>query len=81
MKKILILSVGDSPVPIVKVVSRERLYQLNNSVTFSGKPIGSKKFLNNMIEILGITIDRRPKERLRKRGSQTIEKNRMCLFK
>ncbi len=37
MKKILILSVGDSPVPIVKVVSRERFYQVNNSVTFSGR--------------------------------------------
>ena len=69
MKKILILSVGDSPVPIVKVVSRERFYQLNNSATFSGKPLGSEEFLNQMVEALGITIDRRPKRRLRKRGS------------
>ena len=37
--------------------------QVNNSVTFSGKPIGSEEFLNQMIETLGITIiDRRPKK-------------------
>ena len=40
--------------------------QVNNSVTFSGKPIGSKEFLNQMIEVLGIIIDRRPKGRPRK---------------
>ena len=38
--------------------------QVNNSVIFSGKPIGSEEFLNRMIETLGITIDRRPKGRL-----------------
>ena len=38
--------------------------QVNNSVTFSGKPIGSEKFLNQRVESLGITIDRRPKGRL-----------------
>jgi len=43
-----------------------RLYQANNSVTFSGKPIGSEEFLNLMIETLCITIDSRPKGRLRK---------------
>ena len=43
-----------------------RLYQANNSVTFRGKPIGSKEFLNRMVETLGITIDRRPKGRHRK---------------
>ena len=42
--------------------------QVNNSVTFSGQPIGSEEFLNQMIETLGITIiDRRPKGRPRKR--------------
>ena len=30
------------------------MYQLNNSVTFSGKPIGSEEFLNQMVEALGI---------------------------
>ncbi|GAJ02363.1 unnamed protein product [marine sediment metagenome] len=61
MKRILILSVGDSPVPIVKVVSRERFYHLNNSVTFNGQPIGSEELLNRMIESLDIIIDRHPK--------------------
>ena len=69
MKRILILSVGDSPVPIVKVVSRERFYQLNNSVTFSGKSIEPEEFFNQMIEDLGIIIDRRPKGRLSKMES------------
>ena len=36
------------------------------SVTFSGKPIESEEFLNQMIEILDITIDRRPKGKPRK---------------
>ena len=40
--------------------------QVNNSVTFTGKSIGSEKFLNQMVEALGITIDGRPKERPRK---------------
>ena len=36
--------------------------QVNNSVIFSGKPIGSEEFLNRMVEALGITIiDRHPK--------------------
>ena len=42
---------------------------LNNSLTFSGKPIGSEEFLNRMIEILDIDIDRCPKGRPRKRES------------
>ena len=48
------------------------MHYLNNSVIFSGKPIGSKEFLNQMVEALDIIIDRRPKERIRKRESQTI---------
>ena len=36
--------------------------QVNNSVTFNGKAIGSEEFLNQMVESLCITIDRRPKE-------------------
>jgi len=43
--------------------------QINNSVTFSEKPIGSEELLNQMVEALGITIDRRPKGRLRKMES------------
>ena len=30
-----------------------RLLMLNNSVTFSGKPMGSEEFLNQMAEALG----------------------------
>ena len=36
---------------------------LNNPVTFSGKPMGSEEFLNQIAEALGIIIDRRPKGR------------------
>ena len=36
--------------------------------------MGSDKFLNRMVETLGIIIDRRSKERPRKRENQTIEK-------
>ena len=43
------------------------MYQLNNLDTFSGKPIGLKEFLNRMVEALGVTMDRRPKGRFRKR--------------
>ncbi|MBU4314351.1 MAG: hypothetical protein KJ821_06145 [Actinobacteria bacterium] len=35
-----------------------KVYQVNNSVAFSGKPIGSEEFLNQMVEVLGIIIDR-----------------------
>jgi len=42
------------------------VYQFNNSVTFSGKPIGSEEFLNQMVEALDIIVDRRPKGRPRK---------------
>jgi hypothetical protein len=48
--------------------------QVNNSITFSGKHIGSEEFLKQIVEALGIIIDRRPKERPRKIESQTIEK-------
>ncbi len=33
-------------------------------MTFTVKPIGSEEFLNQMVEALGIIIDRRPKGRL-----------------
>ena len=36
--------------------------------------MGLEKFLNQMIETLSITIDRRSKGRPRKRENQTIEK-------
>jgi len=42
------------------------LNQGNNPVIFSGKPIGSEEFLNQIVEALGITIDRHPKGRPRK---------------
>ena len=32
------------------------MYQVNNSVIFSGKPIGSEEFLNRMVGALGIII-------------------------
>jgi len=40
-----------------------KVYQVNNSVTFSRKPIGSEQFFKRMFETLGMTIDRRPKGR------------------
>jgi len=40
--------------------------RVNNSVIFSGKLMGSEEFLNRMVEALGITVDKRPKGRLRK---------------
>ncbi|MBU4509416.1 hypothetical protein KJ830_00040 [bacterium] len=43
--------------------------QVNNLVTFSEKSMGSEEFLNQMVEALGIIIDRRPKGRLRKMES------------
>ena len=36
--------------------------------------MGSEEFLSQIIEALGITIDRRRKERLRKREGYTIDK-------
>jgi len=48
--------------------------QVNNSVTFNEKPIGPEKFLNRMVEVLSIIINKRPKERPRKMENQTIEK-------
>ena len=42
---------------------------LNNSVAFPGKPIGSEEFFIQMVEALGITVDRRPKGRPRKMES------------
>jgi hypothetical protein len=43
--------------------------QVNNSVFFSGKPTASEEFLNQMVEVLGIIIDRCFKGRLRKMES------------
>ncbi len=48
--------------------------QVNNSVTFSKKPIGSEEFFNQIVEALGVIIDRRAKERPRKMKSKAIEK-------
>jgi hypothetical protein len=44
-----------------------KVRQVNNLITFSGKPIGSEEFLNQMVDALGIIIDRRTKGRSRKR--------------
>jgi hypothetical protein len=44
--------------------------QVNNLVTSSGKPIGFEEFLNQMVEVLGIIIDKRPKGRPRKMESK-----------
>ncbi len=35
------------------------MYQVNNLVTFSGKPIGSEEFLNQMVEALSINRENR----------------------
>ena len=40
--------------------------QVNNSVIFSEKHIGFEEFPNQIVEVLGITITRRPKEKPRK---------------
>ena len=47
------------------------MFQVNNLVTFSVKPImGFDEFLNRMVEASGITIeDRRPKGKPRKMES------------
>ena len=46
---------------------RGRLLMLNNSINFSGKHMGSERFLNRIVEALGIIIYRHPKGRPRKR--------------
>jgi len=33
------------------------MYQANNSIIFSRKPVGSEEFLNRMVEALDIIID------------------------
>ena len=43
--------------------------RVNNSVSFSGKPIGPERLLNQMVKALGIIIDRRPKGSPRKMES------------
>ena len=45
------------------------MYQLNNSVTFNEKPMGSEEFHNQMVEALEIIIARHPKGRPRKMES------------
>ena len=46
-----------------------KVCQVNNSVTFSGKPMWFEEFLIQMVGDLGITIDRRLKGRPRKMES------------
>jgi len=50
------------------------VHLVNNSVAFSGKPIGSEEFLIQMVEALGISIDRRPKEDLVKWKAKPLKK-------
>ena len=46
------------------------VFQINNSVIFSGKPIiGSEEYFNQMVKALGIIIERCPKGRPRKMES------------
>ncbi len=45
------------------------MYQVNNSVIFSGKLIESEELLKQMVKALGIIIDRRPTGRPRKMES------------
>lgn len=47
-------------------------YRFNNSVTFREKPIGTEEFLNQVVEVLGIIIDRRPKGGLPKGKAKPI---------
>ena len=54
--------------------------QVDNSITFTRKPIGSEEFLIKMVEVLDIIIDRRTKGRPRKIENQTIEKIRYVSF-
>jgi hypothetical protein len=49
-----------------EICDREWLYQVNNSATFRGKPLGHEEFLIQMVEALGIIIDRSSKGRSRK---------------
>ena len=51
--------------------NKGKVYQVNNSVTFRGKPKGSEEFLNQMIETLSIIIDRLAKEDLIKWRAKT----------
>jgi len=44
-----------------------KVCQVNNSLIYSGKPIGPEDFLKRIVEALGIIIDRRPKGKPRKR--------------
>jgi hypothetical protein len=37
------------------------MYQFNHSVTFSENLTGSEEFLTQIVEALGVIIDRRPK--------------------
>ena len=39
------------------------MYQVNNSLIFSRKSMGIEEFLNQRVESLRITIDKRPKGR------------------
>lgn len=42
--------------------------------------MGPEKFLNQIVEALGIIIDKRSKERLRETESQTIERKDVSVF-
>jgi len=46
------------------------VYQFNNSVFFKGKPKEAEEFLIQIVEALSLIIDRRPKERLKKKADK-----------
>lgn len=56
------------------------MYQLNNAVPFSGKPIGFEKFINRIVETLGMTIDRRSIRKTSKKGKLNHRINMICLY-
>lgn len=59
--------IGINVVGEVMLEQIRQLYQVNNSVIFSGKPIRPEEFLNRVVEALGIIIalrDRLSKEDL-----------------
>lgn len=65
--------IGINVVGEVMLEQIRQLYQVNNSVIFSGKPIASEEFIIRVVEALGIIIalrDRLSKEDLIKENAK-----------
>jgi hypothetical protein len=67
-------AIKKSLLPIIIILKKKksdrgRVCPVNSSLIFSGKPIVSEEFLNQVVGALGVIIDRCPKERPRKRES------------